>query len=986
MARAAAGSVIRQLETLFEVGSISGLTDRQLLERYAADGRGPAGEAAFAALVARHGPMVLGVCRQLLGDHHHAEDAFQAVFLVLSQKARSIRDPDLLGNWLYGVALRTARCAKQQIARRRRREEGDAMSSPGLGSRIAAEATASPADRQAIDREQAEAIHGAIERLPQIFRSAVVLCYFEGLTLEEAAKRLRCPAGTLRSRLARAQERLRLGLSRRSVASPAAALACVLAPRSASASVLPFLCDSTTRSAIVFAARHAARDALSAPAAALAREVLRTMLLSKIKLTAISLLLVTSVATGAGWAARSLAMKEEPTQNPAAPAAKVAAPASDPTPPPEQTDAPAPGRMFVAGRVLDPDGKPVTNARAMVYASLKRSGRGERMASFSPSALGQAQSDGSGRFRLDAPRVSSSRNDEFGAVAIAPGYGAGWIALDPDADQPAADVTLRPEQVIQGRLFDVQGRPAQGVEVSVEHMGTIVTGDPVMISAETEGPYFLRDQPNGLPAWPRPAITDPDGRFSIRGAGRGIRVGLEINDPRFARLRVDVDTNDAPDSKNVTFAVEPARIIVGRVTYADTGGPAPQSVVEIDSQGEDGGSAWEGEFEADAQGNFRANPRAAHRYLISAFPPERTPYLNVMQKLNWTKGAFEHSVHLTLPRGVSVRGNVTEEGSGKPIAGARIGYISNPDRDQRTGASNTRAVTAADGSFEFGVMPNPGYLTVLAPGEDYVLQVIGQRMARAGQPGGRRTYAHTFRKLDLKPGSASQNIVLTLRPSAAVKGQVFGPDGRPVRDAILISRVVLRPLPTAWLFWMGVYRGAARDGHFAVHGLAEDAEVPVYFLDGKNNHGTTAHLSGKSARDGPVTVQLHPCGAARARLVDPAGKPVARSRDGRGSHMTTIVVTPGPHQYSEDDADKSCLAADQDFLTRIDPIHYPNGLVSDAQGQLTLPALIPGATYRIYDETVAEAQGPRLRKEFTVKSGETLDLGDILIEKPQAAQ
>ena len=106
----ATGSVARQLGTLFECGSVAGLSDRQLIERFTA-GRDAAGEAAFAALVARHGPMVLGVCRQLLGDRHHAEDAFQAVFLVLARKARSIRDPDLLGNWLYGVALRTARCA-----------------------------------------------------------------------------------------------------------------------------------------------------------------------------------------------------------------------------------------------------------------------------------------------------------------------------------------------------------------------------------------------------------------------------------------------------------------------------------------------------------------------------------------------------------------------------------------------------------------------------------------------------------------------------------------------------------------------------------------------------------------------------------------------------------------------------------------------------------------------------------------------------------
>src|SRR5262245_61578759 len=126
MAQMASGSVIRQLGALFEGGSVAGLSDRQLLERFTAGGGEPTGEGAFAALVVRHGPMVQGVCRELLGDYQHAEDAFQAVFLVLARKARTIRDPDLLGNWLYGVAIRTARCARRQIALRRRRE-GDAM-------------------------------------------------------------------------------------------------------------------------------------------------------------------------------------------------------------------------------------------------------------------------------------------------------------------------------------------------------------------------------------------------------------------------------------------------------------------------------------------------------------------------------------------------------------------------------------------------------------------------------------------------------------------------------------------------------------------------------------------------------------------------------------------------------------------------------------------------------------------------------------------
>ena len=107
MVHAMTASAVRQIESLFGDGSATGLSDRQLIERFVAR-RDASGEAAFAALVARHGPMVLGVCRQLLGDHHHAEDTFQAVFLVLARRAGSIRDPELLSNWLYGVALRTA--------------------------------------------------------------------------------------------------------------------------------------------------------------------------------------------------------------------------------------------------------------------------------------------------------------------------------------------------------------------------------------------------------------------------------------------------------------------------------------------------------------------------------------------------------------------------------------------------------------------------------------------------------------------------------------------------------------------------------------------------------------------------------------------------------------------------------------------------------------------------------------------------------------
>ena len=243
MLRVVSPSVVGRIESLFDGGSVAGLSDRQLIERFTSR-RDPTREAAFAALVARHGPMVLSVCGQLLGDRHDAEDAFQAVFLVLARKARWIRDPELLGNWLYGVALRTARKARVRLASRRTREKAITARRPDAGSGVAA---AEPV----VAREQAEALHDEISRLPAALRLPIVLCYFDGLTIEEAAGRLRWPNGTVRSRLARARDRLRESLTRRGMVLPASALAAAMSPRPVSASVSSHLCDMTTSAAVL---------------------------------------------------------------------------------------------------------------------------------------------------------------------------------------------------------------------------------------------------------------------------------------------------------------------------------------------------------------------------------------------------------------------------------------------------------------------------------------------------------------------------------------------------------------------------------------------------------------------------------------------------------------------------------------------------------------------------------------------------------------
>ena len=151
-------------------------------------------------------------------------------------------------------------------------------------------------------------------------------------------------------------------------------------------------------------------------------------------------------------------------------------------------------------------------------------------------------------------------------------------------------------------------------------------------------------------------------------------------------------------------------------------------------------------------------------------------------------------------------------------------------------------------------------------------------------------------------------------------------------------------VPRHGVIWQGSYHGNARNGRFELHGLDPDTDVPVYFLEPKRKLGATVHLSGKSAAGGPMTVRLEPCGTAQARLVDPNGQPLAGYQ---AQYLISMIVTPGAVRGSPDPADAKRLLADADYLTRIDSINYLKEPMSDAQGRIVFPALIPGATYRI---------------------------------------
>jgi RNA polymerase sigma factor (sigma-70 family) len=954
----ATGSVARQIEALFESGSAAGLSDRQLLERFHT-GRDAGGEAAFAALVARHGPMVLGVCRQVLGDHQLAEDAFQAVFLVLARRARSIREPDLLGNWLYGVALRTARCARNRLARRRKSEEIGTMMRSGPSP------TTPPAEETVAAREHAEALHGEIERLPESFRLPVVLCYLEGLTVHEAARRLHWSHGTVRSRMARAREKLRRALVRRGVVLPAAALAAVLDSRSASASVSSPLCDITTRAAIRFAAGPAAGEALPASIAALAQEVLRSMLIHKLKLVGLTVLLLGAVATGAGLLTRSLAMRNEPRAAPAGrPQAAVATRPGDA----------ASARMTVIGRVLDPTGKPVAGAPVEIVALPRRPLLDRDDAPYRLVLLGRGETGADGRFRLEAPRTSAAGYFSAHVMSAAPGSGIGWVDVNIGAPEPAAEIRLKPEQVIRGRLVDVNGQPAAGVELRV------VSLSPPQIDGELPDSLWASDgPPEGSRLWPRPIRTDDRGRFAVPGIGRGIRAIVEVNNPRFAPVQLDllsVLTDDRDGPKEATLALQPARFVEGRVLDADTGRPVPGALVSMTTN-------TLSRSRADAQGRFRAQPPAGDRFNpgdrfgINVFPPEGSPYLVPRMQVTLTKGALKHELDIKLKRGVLIHGKVTEQGTGRPMGGGcTIEYEPTHGPEDVQACREASVASHDDGSFEMVVPPGQGHLLVYAPTPDYLLEEIGQRMLLYGRPGGDRYYAHKIIPYEVKAGDLPHEVTAALRPAKTLKGRVLDPQGQPVAHALILTRLHIEPFNPFWRGDLG-FLLHARDGRFELHGVDPERSAPVYFLDPDHEWGATFEASGKRAGE-EVTVQLQPCGQAKARLVGPDGQAVARAHP-----WLEILATPAGTEFSRDRKDRGQLSPDVALLGSVDPKHYRYGRrpLTDTQGRVTMPALVPGAPYRLLDRS--DPKDP-VRKAFTVQPGETIDLGDIPIVRPPA--
>ncbi len=804
MATETLADVHTQLETLFNQGMLGDLTDGELLAQFLT-GDAPSAEAAFAVLVDRHGPMVTRVCRGALDTTHDAEDASQAVFLILARRAGSVRRRDSAASWLYGVARRVAARARRDDARRLKHE------------RRRAEMAARHAEAPVVP-DACDGIHDEIDALPEIYRSALVLCYLEGLSHEQAANSLRCPLRTFQSRLLRAKERLRERLARRGACLPA-----VLPPLANASSPSAAWVKTTAEAAWGFAAGQipAETAGVSSATIALARSSLRAAILVP--------RLIAGALLTAGLAALLVAAAVGGSRNepPRAPTEGVEPGVVAPT----QKD---PKNRMLVLQVVDRHSRaPVEGAEVTVEIdSGARAGLGGE-----PELLTRTATDKDGRCRIEFPRVLPK---EVYITARKAGYadrGYGPL-LEPGVPAIPADHTIEMEGgvTIGGTVKNRDGKPVAGTTVVVmARAGADGATDwsyvpEVKVTTDTEGRWRFNQMPTGwsfvylkvthpgyVPTFmqrdfPRPSdfllkakkaetildegvalagrVVDDQGR-PLAGAKVGLGADRRIMQSGFPAVETDAegrfrfdhvpigtqtvtaqspgrapelaDVVVAPGMKPVEFRLGPGHLLRGRVVNPE-GKPLDGATVQAMN--------WKGHLsldwttKTDAEGRFTWDSAPAEPVLLTLTRPGYT----MLGQREFRADPGETSVTMYPP--LRIRGQVTDARTGRPIEQftvVRGNYYRDFNRDgafrQVNWERGGRWMDFTGGKYEF----------------EYSYAPVAALAVRVEAQGYQPATSEPFK---MEAGDVTFDA--RLEPGVGPSGLVHGRDGRPLAGAAVI--------------------------------------------------------------------------------------------------------------------------------------------------------------------------------------------------------
>ena len=625
------------LKTLFDAGAIGRLSDSELLARFIRREDVASSEAAFAALVSRHGPMVLGICRRVLSDDHAAADAFQAVFLVLARKAPQVQVDDTLGRWLHGVSIRVSRRARAVARAERARVRAlDGLDPPDGSTTTGPESL----------REVRSAIDEEIARLPGRYRSAVVLCYLEGLTQEQAARRLRCPVRTVESRLRRARERLRPSLVRRGLA-PAAWCSEMLAAATARAELPPALAAMARQVA------GAPAGTVPAAVARLARSTMRSLSMPRGLRIGWMLVALGLAATGTALLAGGQGTK--PAASPDQ-AAQVGPSSGRPEPVPA-----ANGRLEIRA-VADATGRPIEGA-AVEWQLQINNGRFKTT---------KNSTDRDGRAVLEWPEGATVNG--LNMTARKPGfvpYSIRWDDTNHPLHLPAVkEIRCVPGVPIGGVVKDEAGAPVAGARITVH-------APP----AETEMSNYSFNLVE--------TTTDAQGRWRFDDAPADLSgVRFQIEAPRFLP-----GSGAASRKTDAVTVLKRGFTVRGRVLDAQ-GQPIAGASVR-------GGEMFNSRSQSktDARGEFLLENCAPGASVVTVRAEHFAPDLREVHPED------RPTVEFRLGPGHTLRGKVVDRG-GHPVAGMTI--AADTWRGHRS--LDVRFDTDKDGRFEWRDAPGDDVL------------------------------------------------------------------------------------------------------------------------------------------------------------------------------------------------------------------------------------------------------------------------------------
>jgi RNA polymerase sigma factor (sigma-70 family) len=926
-------------------------SDPELLGRFL----GGADPGAFTAVVRRHGPLVMRVCRHVLGHHQDAEDAFQATFLVLARRAAGIRKGGSLASWLHGVAYRTALTARRRAATRRKHE-----ARAPTGSQPEAPQELAWREVQAILEEEVEA-------LPEAYRSPFVLCDMEGRSREEAARELGVKDGTLSSRLNRARQRLRQRLQGRGVAL-SALLGVVAVARADSGAVPRPLLETTARAGVAYAAGGESGGLVPAGAAALVRAASRTLKLTPGKVLA-AVLAAALLVSGLTAAAHSLL---------APPAGEGPAPKSVP---PAADRAPAPAAnaqefVPVSGRVLGPDGKPVAGAKVYVstYSAKDQA---------DPPVRATSGPDGRFRFRAARPEVNFNES----VAAVAPGLGPNWVplaALDGSGNLP--ELRLVPEVPVAGRVLDLENAPVADATVRLVRVRKMPDEDlsPWVKDMQAAGNKGLLDLNRSRvlisyerilkPVWgvlgvPRSVKTGPDGRFRLAGFGRERIVELLIEGPGLESRQVSVITRaEAPPGippliygASFEHRAAPDKPIVGTVREKGTGKPVAGAEVACALVSPTGALTdvvpTAGlKTTTDEQGRYRLRgaPKSKQYHLAAV----AGPYFATVQVVNDTAGLGPVASDFELERGVVVRGRLTDRETGRPGPGALyyLPHAENPRLKDYPGFAKyslNATEPEKDGSFAVAVVPGAGFLVARATEDRYVrgrtegirppLPVFLQYVSY-----------HAVQPVDISDKDPKSQVCdIALDPGRTLDGTVLGPNGSPLG---------------------GAFAAGLTDAASPVHGsppkvtlrtpaftaVALDPRRPRSLVFWQEEKKLARAVLVRGDEPGPLKVRLEPLGTVTGLLRNAEGKPAAGVR-------VEVRYSSGQKRALPDELGEGIPGISKPALT------LPAG-TTDAEGRFRLAGLVPGMKYDLFRKG---KDATPLAEDFSVAGGESKDLGEV---------